>query len=149
MAEFSPEFIAHVKAHEGFRSRPYLDFAGVPTVGYGHVVSSLRFPPVSEATASELLVKDLRIAHTLALGLWPNLVGHPRRLEAMTDMVFNLGSGKLRRSRLAWRIKEENWELAATEMLRWVYAKRPDGQYAKLPGLVKRREVTSTWMREG
>ena len=54
-----------LKQLEGFRSKPYLCSAGLPTIGYGStrytngVRVSLRDPEISEAKAVEMLIFDV------------------------------------------------------------------------------------------
>ena len=53
-----------VKRSEGFRSRTYLDLAGIPSIGYGHRVHATESFPngIVEAEGAELLARDLCIA---------------------------------------------------------------------------------------
>ena len=60
------------------------------------------------------------------------------RLAAIMDFTFNLGAGRLETSTLRRRINQRDWQGAAHELLRWVYA---GGRI--LNGLVVRREVES------
>jgi lysozyme len=66
------------------------------------------------------------------------------RGAAIADFTFNLGPGRLRASTLRRRVNKEDWDSAAREMRRWVYA---GGK--KLRGLVLRREVAALWLELG
>lgn len=148
MFGITPELIEHVKASEGFVSKPYKCPAGYPTQGYGRRVKSLDLPAVSEQEAEAWLVEDLEDARDQALDSSPGLVANERRLAAITDFVFNLGGEAYAGSTLRVRVNAEDWKSAAKENKRWVYA-GPKGKKKILPGLVTRREVTSKWLAEG
>lgn len=94
-------------------------------------------PPITEVQALELLVEDLTGAARAALRLCPVLVLEPeQRLTAVADFTFNLGAGRLQVSTLRRYVNERNWDEAAYQIRRWVWAAG-----RKLPGLVRRREV--------
>lgn len=131
------------RTFEGFLARPYLCPAGVPTIGYGatyypsgHRVT-LQDPLITRDYAEQLLLHQLREEYLPGvLRCCPNLVAHPRRLNAIVDFAFNLGVGRLQTSTLRRKILEEDWDGAKRELRRWV---RGGGRV--LPGLVRRREA--------
>ncbi len=131
-----------IRRWEGFRSRPYLCPAGVPTIGYGfthyadgHVVA-LADPPMTRAAAQNLLEHLVRTQYMRdTIRLCPN-IDTPERLGAITDFVFNLGSGRLRSSGLRKKILADDWEAVPAELLRWTKA---GGR--TLRGLVLRRQA--------
>ena len=77
------------------------------------------------------------------LKLSPGLVGEERVLGAITDFVYNLGSGRYRPSTLRTRINAGEWDEAAHELQRWV---RGGGRV--LPGLVRRRSAEAEFLPE-
>jgi lysozyme len=134
---------------EGFRSKPYLCPAGVPTIGYGSTYHAdgrkvqLTDPPISEPEARELLLHEL--LHTYAPGtirLCPGLfasavsTGQWGPFNAVVDFAYNLGVGRLQTSTLRRKINSEDWDGAREELMKWV---RGGGQI--LPGLVRRRQA--------
>ena len=130
-----------VKRWEGFRSRPYICPAGVPTIGYGFTKYpsgasvTLRDPPMNRATADAILKHFLLTEYMPAvLRLCPT-IDTPERLGAITDFCFNLGAGALRSSTLRKRILAARWEDVPFELRKWV---RGGGRVLK--GLVARRE---------
>lgn len=136
-----------VKYYEGLFLNVYKCPAGVWTIGYGHTGKDVTCAslPITEQVANELLVKDLmaagrdviRIAGPyLSAGLMEEVKW---RFEALTSWVFNLGAGNLASSTMLKRIKEQNWEAAANEMLRWDKA-TVAGVKKSLPGLARRRK---------
>lgn len=131
-----------IKRFEGYRSRPYLCPAGIPTIGYGstYYLNGLRVTlfddPIDEHTAYVLCVNQVKTMYLPAvLKLCPKL-RDPKRLAAIIDFTFNLGPNALAASTLRRRINEENWSAVRTELMRWVMAAG-----RTLAGLVRRRKA--------
>lgn len=124
-----------VEVSEGFRSQPYLDAVGVPTVGFGTVIASLSHPPVTRAEATALMQSELARNYVAVLRLCPKLAAEPpQRTAACIDFVYNLGAGRLQASTLRRYINAGRWSDAALEFPKWVF-----GAGHQLPGLVIRR----------
>jgi len=126
---------------EGFKSKPYLCPAGIPTIGYGSTYYSdgkkvtLQDPAITEVEARALLLSELR--HTYAPGvmrLCPGLATNPAAFNAIVDFCYNLGVGRLQTSTLRRKINAQDWEGAKEQLMLWT---RGGGKV--LPGLVKRR----------
>ena len=127
-----------VPTHDPERAHPCLCPAGYWTIGYGRLCDP-SYPPITEAEGAEYLVEDLRVALKATLLYCPVLAAEPEgRLAAIVDFTFNLGAGRLQMSTLRRRINQRDWQAAASELGRWVYA---GGQ--RLPGLVRRRTEES------
>lgn len=137
------------KRFEGFRAKPYLCPAGVPTIGYGstHYTGgtkvTLQDAPIGEPAARAMLLHELLNTYAPAvIRLCPGLLvlaasqNDWRKLNAIVDFAYNLGAGRLQTSTLRRRINEGDWEGAQTELMRWV---RGGGRI--LPGLVTRRKA--------
>ena len=133
---------------EGFRSKPYLCPAGVPTIGFGSTYYAdgrkvtLQDPPVDEYQANDLLRYELQ--HTYAPGvarLCPILLTQPRRFNAIVDFCYNLGVGRLQTSTLRRKINAQDWDAAQEQLLLWTKA---GGKV--LPGLLKRRQAECALM---
>lgn len=132
------------KVFEGFRAKPYLCPAGVPTIGYGSTYYQngnkveLFHPPMSKEQAEQLLLFELN--HTYLPGVLrqcPNLLHEkPGRLAAIVDFAYNLGVGRLQTSTLKRKIIAKDWEGAKEQLMLWT---RGGGKV--LPGLVKRRSA--------
>jgi len=136
------------KQFEGFRSRPYLCPAGVPTIGYGSTYYSdgrkvtLQDPPMDEPAASALLMYELQ--HTYlpsVLRQCPILATDERKCNSVVDFVYNLGCGRLQTSTLKRKINAQDWEGAKEELMKWSKA---GGKV--LPGLLKRRKAECNFM---
>jgi lysozyme len=125
---------ALIRKSEGLRLKAYRDVGGVLTIGWGHCgpdVSENKKITMDEAEA--LLNDDATHAADSVLKLTGGNVNQGQ-LDALTDFVFNLGSGKLQTSTLLRKHRAGNYTGAAAEFSRWVYA---DGRIE--PGLIKRR----------
>jgi len=131
------------KVFEGFRSKPYLCPAGIPTIGYGNTFYAdgrkvtLEDAPIDQDQATQLLMEEL--AHKFAPGvlrMCPVLANDEKRFNAITDFAYNLGVGRLQTSTLRRKINDQDWEGAKEQLMLWT---RAGGRI--LPGLVRRRQA--------
>lgn len=134
-----------VKRWEGFRSKPYLCPAGVPTIGYGFtyypngVRVTLLDPPMDLEHAQQMLKWFLVNKHIpQTLRLCPMLEAD--QLGAIVDFLYNLGASNLRASTLRKRILAGALDQVPAELRKWVH-----GGGRVLPGLVLRREDESAY----
>lgn len=120
------EAVDLIKRFEGFRAKPYLCSAGVPTIGFGSTFYedgtkvTLQDAPISPERAQSLL--DLTLNKIFIPGVLrccPILINHPKKLGAIVSFAYNLGVGRLQASTLRRRINEQDWEAAANEILKW------------------------------
>ncbi len=128
-----------IKRFEGFSPKIYICPAGYPTIGYGHVVLAHEQDQfaggVTQAEATELLRKDVRIAERAVL----RLISVPLtdgQFDALVSFAFNLGAGALQRSTLRRKVNRGEHEGVPEELMKWVWAAGK-----KLPGLVRRRQA--------
>lgn len=132
------------KKFEGFRSKPYLCPAGVPTIGYGSTYYAdgrkvdLSDPPIDQQQAEALLLHELN--HTYLPGsirLCPSLLSESSgRIAAIVDFAYNCGVGRLQTSTLRRKVNAKDWEGVKEQLMLWT---RGGGKV--LPGLVKRRSA--------
>lgn len=135
--EMSDTGIALVKQYEGFRSQTYLDVAGKPTIGYGHLIKSGETfnGPISDQQATELLRQDLQTAED-AVNRLVTVALTQGQYDALVDFTYNEGQGQLETSTLLSVINKGQLDAAPDQFLRWIYA---GGKVQ--PGLVSRREA--------
>jgi lysozyme len=132
------------KSSEGWVPHLYNDAVGYCTIGYGHLIGKApcdrRAEPVefqnglTEPRGEEILVKDLASSQYCVM----TAVRVPLtdgQFAALTDFVFNVGSGNFRSSKLLARVNAKEQDLVPWELRRWVKA---DGK--PLPALQTRRE---------
>ena len=135
--------VALCKQFEGFRSKPYLCPAGIPTIGYGSTYYgygakvTLSDEPISETIAETLLLHELQFTYLPGvLRNCPILLTDERKCNAIIDFCYNLGVGRLQTSTLKRKINEQDWEAAVQQLLLW-----NKGGGKVLPGLDKRRKA--------
>jgi lysozyme len=126
-----------LKRSEGFRSRTYLDAAGLPTIGYGHqLVHPECFPNgMTEAQATVILSTDLRDAESAVTRLVTVALSQGQ-FDALVDFCFNVGSGKLEGSTLLKDLNAGEYDAAAGQLLRWDHV-----GLQEVAGLKARREA--------
>lgn len=133
---------------EGFRSKPYLCPAGIPTIGYGSTYYSngqkvtLNDQPMSQEDANALLMVELQ--HTYLPGVLRNcpiLATDERKCNAVVDFCYNLGIGRLQTSTLKRKINAQDWNGAKEELKKW-----NKGGGKVLSGLDKRRKAECNLM---
>jgi lysozyme len=132
----SPRGVALIKAHEGFSSKWYVCPAGKTTIGYGHVKrqgDGVGEGPITEARAAEILVQDA----ATAVGDVRRYVEAPlnqNQFDALVSFVYNVGAANFKGSTLLKKLNAGDYESAAANFPRWIYANRKP-----LEGLRKRR----------
>ena len=138
MRHITQDGINLIKRFEGFEPEIYLDAAGLPTIGYGHLLrlgeDEIFKSGISEAAGEALLIRDVLLAEQAVCRLIkvPLTDG---QFDALVSFAFNLGSGALQRSTLRWKVNREEHAAAPDEFMKWVWA---GGR--KLKGLIKRRD---------
>lgn len=135
--QISEEGLALIKQFEGFSSVVYRCPAGIPTIGYGHVVyRPEQFSAgITQAQAEQWLRQDVQLAQQAVARLIavPLMQG---QWDALVSFVFNLGAGRLQASTLRRVVNRGEHAQVPAQLRRWVYA---GGRV--LPGLVRRREA--------
>ena len=126
---------------------PYYDPVGLPTIGYGHLLSRVawapldQFPAISIAQAEALLRADLLKAAGAVMRL-VKVKLNANQIAALIDFVFNAGAGNFEISTIRRVINRGDLAAVPAQLMRWVYAKG-----VKLPGLVKRRKAeVALWL---
>lgn len=134
----SQEAINLIKKFEGFRSELYYCPAGLPTIGYGHVIKKGDTrKSVTEYEAEQLLVGDVQIVER-AIHRYVKVDLFQNQFDALVSFIYNVGTAAFQRSTIRQKINREDHQDAGNEFQRWVYS----AGY-KLPGLVIRRAEES------
>lgn len=138
----SADCLRLLKDSEGFRAKPYLCPAGVPTIGYGstryedgrHV--TMADPAIDEARASEIMLSTLAREYEPAVDIYVKVPLTQGQYDALVDFAYNAGAERLRTSTLLKKLNAKDYAGAAGEFERWVH-----GGGKVLPGLVRRRKA--------
>ena len=132
--------LAIIKEFEGFRSRPYLDEAQIPTIGYGATyypdsgrAVALSDPPLTEPQAHALLVAMVA-RYGDAIGRYVQVPLSQNEADALISWAYNVGMEAARTSLLIRKLNTGNYVGAADELPRW---NRVRGSVDKI--LVRRR----------
>ena len=132
-----------IKQSEGFRDRMYLDASGLPTIGYGTLIDTVReqyllTAIITEAEAEILLKNDL-MSIEAGVNKIVTVPINQNQFDALADWCYNFNIRKLKTSTLLKKINANPKDTSiVTEFNRWIYA---DGKIQ--PGLVKRRQKES------
>ena len=122
-----------IETSEGFRSETYLDAAGNPTIGYGHLIKPGEIFPggITEAEGQQLLEADVAAAEAAVNSMAPQ--ANQNQFDALVDFAFNLGAGALH------TMLGHGWDQVTSQIPRW---NKAAGNV--LPGLVTRRAAEVT-----
>lgn len=129
-----------IKKYEGFRSKPYLCPAKIPTIGYGATYYpggkrvKLTDPAITEREAEKLLLEHLK-EYVRAVDRYTTDKVNENQFSALVSFAYNLGISALQKSTLLRKVNNNpNDTTIKREFMRWVNA---GGR--RLQGLVKRR----------
>lgn len=128
---------------EGFRSKPYRDSVGVPTIGYGNTYYldgkkvKMSDPPISKDEAKKLKMavidKDFApVVNKLLEQQIKNGQITQNMFDALISLVYNIGVGALAKSSVIKHLQNGNKQQAGEAFLLW---KNAGGK----PILLKRR----------
>ena len=115
---------AIIKQYEGFRAKPYLCPAKIPTIGYGATYYTdgrkvkLSDPAISEADADKLLDKML-VKYEDAVNRSVQVPMTQNQFDALVSFCSNLGQENLRNSTLLKKLNNKDYNGAADQFLRW------------------------------
>lgn len=122
-----------VKEAEGLRLSAYLCPAGIPTIGYGHTKGVKLGDTCTKEQAEKWLENDFFTAKQEVKAV-VKVPLRENQLDALASFVFNLGVRKLIQSTLLKKLNAGDYNGAAAEFDKWVFAGK-----VKLNGLIKRR----------
>lgn len=141
--QLSDQGAEFLSIREEFRAFPYLDSAGVPTIGYGNTYYedgkqvSISDPPVSYARALQLY-KHIHKEFEIELNkLVKDVDLKPHQFDMLLSLIYNIGGSNFSSSTLLKLIKQNpNHPYITREFGKWVKA----GGKVSL-GLARRRSM--------
>lgn len=135
-----------IKKWESFVPNVYLCPAGLPTIGYGHVVKNGEsFSKITEEEAHELLLKDIK-QYEEAINK-KNLNLTQSQFDALCSFVYNVGATAFSNSTMLKYMKNDNFLKASKEFKKWNKA-TVNGVKVPLNGLTNRRLEESELFNE-
>jgi len=126
-----------LKKFEGCKLKAYLDSAGVPTIGVGHIRGVKMGDRITKVQADEMLHADV-LRYERCVNSYVRVVINQNQFDALVCFAFNLGCGALKSSTLLKRLNASLYNDAADQFLRWNKA-RVRGKLKVLRGLTTRR----------
>jgi lysozyme len=138
-----------IRESEGFRERPYLCPAGVPTIGYGNTryvdgkPVRLTDGPCTRDQADYYMTAALA-EYEAAVNRYVVVPLTQSQFDALVDFAYNCGAQNLRTSTLLKMLNNLDYVGAAAQFDRWV-----NGGGKRLPGLVTRRRKERTLFEQG
>ena len=130
-----------IKKYEGFRSKPYLCPAGVPTIGYGATYYpggrnvTMNDDAITKERAEDLL-RDMLTSYENGVNRYVKVSLSQNKFDALVSFAYNLGNGALQKSTLLKKVNLDPCDSDITNQFnRWV---RAGGRVLK--GLQKRRK---------
>ncbi len=131
-----------IKKFEGYSAKRYADVAGKSTIGYGHLIrEGENYTEITKDDAEALLRMDINYAER-AVQRNVSVPLTQGQYDALVSFTYNLGEGNLRSSTLLKKLNAGDYDSAASEFLRWVYA---GGK--KIKGLENRRKKEAELFR--
>lgn len=124
-----------IKQFEGLRLQAYQCSAGVWTVGYGHTAGVRPGDIIDEVQAGIFLRQDVAASESTVMK-FVTVALRQHQFDALVSFVFNLGSGNFAASTLLKKLNAKDYNGAADQFLRWVYA---GGE--PISGLLRRRNA--------
>ena len=127
-----------IAGFEGFSATVYQDVAGYDTIGYGHKLATGEQQKFANGITPEAALVLLRSDARVAENSVRSLVTAPlnqNEYDALVSFTYNVGGGKLKSSTLLKKLNAKDYDGAAAEFGKWVFA---GGKRTK--GLVERRK---------
>lgn len=131
-----------IKEFEGFRSKPYLDPIGIPTIGYGatYYLDGRRVkmtdPPITKEQGTELL-KKMIVEYELSVNTLVKSSINQNQFDALVSFTYNLGAANLKKSTLLKKVNKNPNDLSIeAEFLKW---NKAGGRV--MAGLTRRRKA--------
>ncbi len=124
-----------LKKHEGYRRFPYYCSAGKLTIGYGYNLDA----GMPEKEAALLLAFRVNSLHARAARTWPWYLYQPEPVQSvLINMAYNLGPSRLLGfRRMLAALKNNNYSLAAVELLDSKYATQVKGRADDLAAMLR------------
>ena len=133
-----------IKSFEGCKLTAYQDVAGVWTVGWGTTGQGIGPSTVWDQDQADAQLDERVFLAGMGVRSVVTVPLSQPQFDALTDFVYNLGVGSLRKSTLLRLLNQGQYAAVPQQLYReesgqqagWIYA---DGQIQ--PGLVRRRQA--------
>src|SRR5215813_2296560 len=113
----SPAAVGIIKHFEGYSPITYIDAAGYPTIGFGHLIKpgeKIEEPLLGEA-AESLLLQDIK-PKAAAVNARVSVPLFQEQFDAVVSWTYNLGEGALKSSTMLKKINDGQHEQGLGQM---------------------------------
>src|SRR5579872_1827793 len=133
-----------IESFEGLRLEVYNDAAGLPTIGYGHLITVGEdfSNGLTLEQAQELLAKDTAIAQE-AVNTYVTVPLTQNQFDALCSFVYNVGTNAFKESTLLKLLNKKSYYTAWEEFVKWDHA---GGKVVE--GLLRRRQAEAALFAE-
>lgn len=136
MKKLSERGYALIMKYEGFSPIPYICPAGLPTIGYGHVIIEGEVFPkagISPEMAKILLKQDV-VRFETAINRLVTARINQNQFDALVCFAYNIGTKAFEKSTLLKLLNQGQHEKVPRELGKWVFSRG-----RRLSGLARRR----------
>lgn len=154
----SQALIDYLERREEFRATPYLDAAGIWTIGYGHVIrhhEKKSLTLVTEEQAEVLMLADVAPMALYLDAIQSNFktLLNQFQFDGLVSLIFNIGLRAFEASTLLKRLRTGEFDAAAAEFDRWIFITKTGSDGVKRKqrsrGLVNRRRMDRSIFERG
>ena len=133
----------HIKKHEGFRNKVYLDHLGNRTIGYGHLCLPNEKWDDDKIYDSKELNKTFEYDFNIACNDAEKLIAknsiHPDAFCVLIDMCFNMGSPRVSKFKKMFAALEvQDYQTASKEMLDSKWANQVPNRARRLSEIMEK-----------
>ena len=124
----SSNCVTVIEKHEGFRSHPYLDQKGVPTIGFGSTYYengtkvTMADSPITMDQATQLMMHKLNSEFVPGVQKAVTVPLTQNQFDSLVDFAYNAGVGHLTTSTLLKKLNSGDYAGAADEFMKWTFA---------------------------
>ena len=139
-----------IKHHEGFRSKPYNDSGGVPTIGWGHMIlPGESYAEITKEQGQKILEADVANAEYLVKSL-VKVDLTQNQFDALTSFIFNTGIKQFGNSYTLSELNKGRYGVVSKRLILYskdVYIDENGNKVVSHPkGLIRRRtNETALW----
>lgn len=137
---------AFIESKEGLILQEYRDEAGIPTIGYGHVIQPGDPTVVSQTQADTMLANDLRVAES-CINSHVTVPLQQFQFDALASFVFNCGAGAFAGSTMLRLLNVGDYDGASDQFVLWCHV-TVNGLKTVSQNLLARREAERAMFRD-
>jgi|GEM_PF-1861777 len=148
VSDVSQAGLNFIAGYEGYSAITYKDVAGLPTIGYGHLIKlGESFGTLSKDAALKLLRKDASFAIN-AVNKYVTVSLTQNQFDALTSLTFNIGAGAFSNSTVLKNVNSGNILSIDKSFMIWNKI-RIDGVLTPVQGLTNRRKAETNLFLNG